>query len=132
MTTAPEKEADVRAVLARIEAAWKERQFDGLDECFDKEAVIVGPNYSVFASGRTACAESYREFATNARVLAYSESDHALRIWEGTAVYTFSWRMTYQRDGGPKADVGTDQLILGLSQRAWRVLYRFINFAPSS
>ena len=130
MTTAPGGEAEVRAVLARIEAAWKEKRFDGLDECFDKEAVIVGPNYAVFASGRTACAESYREFATNATVLAYSESDHALRLWEKTAVYSFSWRMTYERDGGSKLEVGTDQLILGLSRRTWRVLYRHINFAP--
>ena len=132
MTTAADREADVRAVLARIEAAWKEKHCDDLEECFDEQAVIVGPHHAVFAAGRPACAQSYREFATNATVLAYSESDHALRLWEGTAVYTFAWRMTYQRDGGPKSEFGTDQLILGLSERAWRVLYRFINFAPSS
>jgi hypothetical protein len=132
MTTPPDSEAEVRAVLGRIEAAWKEKRFDGLDECFDEEAVIVGPNFVVFASGRTACAESYREFAANAAVLAYSESDHALRLWERTAVYSFSWRMTYERDGGPRAEYGTDQLILGFSQRTWRVLFRYINFAPSS
>jgi hypothetical protein len=47
MTTAADSEAEVRAVLGRIEAAWKEKRFDGLDECFDEEAVIVGPNYVV-------------------------------------------------------------------------------------
>jgi hypothetical protein len=92
----------------------------------------VGPNYVIFASGRTACAESYKEFAANAAVAAYSESDHALRLWEGTAVYSYSWRMTYERNGGPKAEFGTDQLVLGLSQRSWRVLYRYINFVPPS
>jgi Domain of unknown function (DUF4440) len=131
MITARDIEAEVRAVLGRIEAAWKEKRFDGLDECFDDAAVIVGPNCVVFASGRTACAKSYREFAANAAVLAYSESDHALRLWEGTAVYSYSWRMTYQRDGVPKAEFGTDLLILGMSQHSWRVLYRYINFAPS-
>ena len=131
MTTVQDTEAEVRGVLARIAAAWKQKQFDGLDECFDEGAVIVGPNHAVFASGRTACAESYREFATNASVLSYSESDHVLRLWEGTAIYSFSWRMTYERDTGPKAEFGTDLLVLGLSQRTWRVLYRYINFAPS-
>jgi hypothetical protein len=129
--TARDIEAEVRAVLGRIEAAWKEKRFDGLDECFDDAAVIVGPNCVVFASGRTACAKSYREFAANAAVLAYSESDHALRLWEGAAVYSYSWRMTYEGDGVPKAEFGTDLLILGMSQHSWRVLYRYINFAPS-
>lgn len=132
MTSETDREGEVRAVLGRIEAAWKEKRFEGLDECFDEKAVIVGPNYAVFASGRTACAESYREFATNAAVLSYSESDHVLRLWDSTAVFTFSWRMTYQRDNGPKAEFGTDQLVLALDQSSWRVLFRYIYFAPSA
>ena len=132
MTSATDREGEVRTVLGRIEAAWKAKRFEGLDECFDEQAVIVGPNYAVFASGRTACAESYREFATNAAVLSYSENDHVLRVWERTAVYTFSWRMTYKRDNGPKAEFGTDQLVLALNQSTWRVLFRYIYFAPAA
>jgi hypothetical protein len=126
-----DREGEVRAVLGRIEAAGKEKRFERLEECFDEKAVIVGPDYAVFASGRTACAESYREFATNAAVLSYSESDQFLRLWGSTAVYTFAWRMTYQRDHGPKAECGTDQLVLALDQSSWRVLFRYIYFAPS-
>ncbi len=131
MTSARDREGEVGAVLGRIEAAWKTKQFEGLEECFNEKAMICGPNYVVFASGRIACAESYREFATNAAVLSYSESDHVLSLWEGTAVYTFSWNMTYQRDNGPKAEFGNDQLVLALEQSTWRVLFRYIYFAPS-
>jgi hypothetical protein len=58
----------IRSVLTRIDAAWREKKFDGLEECFDDDAVIVGPNYAEYAVGGKACAESYREFA---RVAGY-------------------------------------------------------------
>ncbi|MBI1731990.1 MAG: hypothetical protein HYR49_04380 [Gammaproteobacteria bacterium] len=58
-------EQGIRATLARIDAAWRNKQFDGLDECFHERATIVRPGYVVHACGRDKCAESYREFATN-------------------------------------------------------------------
>ena len=125
-------ESAIRAVLTRIHTAWRAKEFDGLEECFDANAVIVGPNYQQYAVGRKACAESYREFATNAAVLEYEESDHQLRLWPDTAVYTFTWQMTYARDRGPKREAGTDQLVLGRSGEEWRVLFRYIHFQPST
>ncbi len=119
----------IRLVLSRIDAAWRKKEFDGLDECFHADAVIVGPNYAEYAVGRKACAESYREFASNAAVLDYSESEHTLRQWQDTAVCTFAWRMTYAREQGPKQETGTDQLVLGCDGTDWRVVYRYICFA---
>jgi len=121
----------IRTVLSRIDAAWQERKFDGLEECFDEGAVIVGPDYKEYAVGGKACAESYREFACNAAVLDYSESEHRLRVWPDTAVYTFDWRMTYARENAPKRESGTDQLVLGRCGAHWRVLFRYIYFAPN-
>jgi len=132
MTDQENAEAAVRGVLERIERAWQRKQFDGLAECFAEDAVIVGPGYATFACGRDACAESYREFATNASVLDYTESDHRLRIWGATAVHTFSWSMTYQREGEAKKEAGTDQLVLSLQRGRWQVAFRYINFSPST
>lgn len=120
----------IRSVLARIHCAWREKKFDGLEDCFHDEAVIVGPNFTEYASGGKACAESYREFAANAAVLDYSESDHRLRAWSDTAVYTFAWQMTYARESGPKRESGTDQLVLGRVGDSWRVMFRYIFFSP--
>jgi hypothetical protein len=123
-------ESAVRSVIARIDAAWRLKQFDGLDECFDSDAVIVGPGYREFARGRHSCAESYREFATNAAVLAYSESGHNLQIWATTAIYTFSWEMSYQREAEPVNEAGTDQLVFQLCEDAWQLVWRYIFFQP--
>jgi ketosteroid isomerase-like protein len=125
-------ESAVREVIARIDAAWRRKQFDGLDACFHEQAVIVGPGYTEFARGRAKCAESYREFANNASVLAYSESGHSLHIWQTTAIYTFAWEMTYQREQGPKQETGTDQLVFQLGTNGWQLVWRYISFEQAS
>jgi ketosteroid isomerase-like protein len=125
-------ESAIRSVLSRINAAWREKRFVGLDDCFAEDAVIVGPNFTLYAEGQRPCADSYREFAMNAAVLEYSEANHALRLWPDTAVYTFSWKMTYQRDAGPKQENGTDQLVLSRIRDDWKVIFRFIYFAVST
>lgn len=122
------QEAAVRAVIARLDAAWQNLEFDDFEDCFAEDAVIVGPDYQPAASGRVACAESYREFACNAAIIDYSESGHQLHLWEHLAVYTFAWRMTYEREAGPKAEAGTDELVLGLVDNQWRIVFRHINF----
>jgi hypothetical protein len=123
-------ESAIREILARIDAAWRNKAFDGLEQCFHEHAVIVGLGYAEYASGRDKCAWSYREFATNADVLDYSEDSHSLRTWETVAVYTFQWRMTYRRDDGPKQERGTDQLVLQQGSEGWQVAWRYIHFRP--
>ena len=124
-------ESIVRDVIARIDAAWRQKQFDDLADCFHEHAAICGPGYVPYATGSTACANSYREFALNASVLSYSESGHALRMFDHTAVYTFRWTMTYQREQGPKQERGTDQLVFSNTSGQWQVVFRYAFFEPS-
>jgi hypothetical protein len=121
-------EAEVRKVIGRIETAWRQKIFAGFDECFHEDAVIVGPGYAELGRGRAKCVESYREFATNAAVLSYSESAHSLRIWETTAVYTYAWEMIYQRQAGPSHESGSDQLVFQLGAGGWQLVWRYIYF----
>ncbi len=123
-------EQSLREVIARIDAAWRFKRFEGLDACFHEDAVIVGPGYAEFARGWEKCAESYREFASNASVLSYTESAHALRTWASTAVYTFAWEMQYRRADSAKREAGTDQLVFEFSQGRWQLVWRHIFFEP--
>lgn len=121
-------EIAIREVLSRIDKAWRKKDFDGLEECFHEHAVIVGPGYVEYAAGRSKCAESYREFATSANVSSYSEEGHRLRIWDTVAVFTFQWRMTYNREGGAKQEQGTDQFVLQQGSHGWQVAWRYVYF----
>lgn len=124
-------EVAVSRVIARIDAAWRDKQFDGVEACFHPDAVVVGPGYTEVARGRAACVESYREFATNARVLHYAESAHQLRVWKTTAVYTYGWTMTFERDQGPVHEKGTDQMVLQKAADGWQVVWRYVHFEPA-
>jgi ketosteroid isomerase-like protein len=127
------REAAIRRVLSRLDAAWRDRNFDGLNECFDENAIIVGPTYvTQYATGREACADSYREFARNPAILKYTETDHQLHSWSDSAVYTFSWEIVFQLGHGPQREAGTDQLVLSRFGDDWKVVFRYIYFAPSN
>jgi ketosteroid isomerase-like protein len=125
-------EPAIRKVIATIEAAWRHKEFGGLEACFHEDVVIVGPGYVEYGRGRDTCAQSYREFATNAEILDYSESGHVLRVWGNVAVYTYAWQMTYRREGGQTTDSGTDQLVLEQTSAGWQVVWRYMFFQPSS
>jgi ketosteroid isomerase-like protein len=116
----------VRALIARINAAWRQNRFDGLDKCFHPDALIVGPDYRVMARGCSACIDSYREFANDANVVEYSEADHAVTVWGTTAVCTYSWVMTYRRADSHSRDTGTDQFVCSFASGRWVVVWRAI------
>ena len=130
MSDAARKTA-IRRVLSRLDAAWRDKNFDGLNECFDENAIIVGPTYTTqYATGRDACADSYRQFARNPAILKYTETNHELHSWADSAVYTFSWEIVFQLGHGPQRESGTDQLVLSRLGSDWKVVFRYIYFAP--
>ena len=122
-------EAALRAVIARIDAAWRENRFEGLEGCFHPHAEIVGPGYVPAARGRDACARSYVEFARDSEVIEYAESAQAMRVWGPTAVCTFAWEMLYRRAEGPSRERGTDLLVFQRAEdEGWQVVYRHLSF----
>jgi uncharacterized protein (TIGR02246 family) len=123
-------EKAVREVIAKIDAAWRLKQFDGLADCFHEDAIIVGPGYAEVTRGRERCAESYRDFASSATVLSYSASSPSLHVWGTTAIYTYSWEMQYQAQEGVSHEAGTDQLVFGLVDGRWQVVWRYLYFEP--
>ena len=122
----------VRAVVARINRSWREGDFAGLAECFAPNAVMAGPGYTVFGRGASFFVESYREFGANTVVLKYSESERLLEVFDDIAICANAWSMTYQRDGGPITENGTDQFVLTHSGSQWYVVCRYIVFQPAS
>lgn len=118
--------AAVVAVLRAITAAWRGGRTGDLSPLFHERMVIAGPGHQVFASGRAACIESYREFATSAVVTAYDESAPAIHVWGDTAVAHYAWTMTWRRDGASATESGTDQFVLGRTQGRWQALHRLL------
>lgn len=122
---------ELRRVLDAINAAWTSADVSGLGSLFHPDMVIVGPGYRRFTSGREACVESYREFSSNAEVLAYDASEPAIQVWADTAVCSYSWSMTWRRDGDPVSEAGTDQFVFARVDSRWLAIYRLVLFESS-
>ena len=115
-STVEEDREAIAAIQRALTAAWRSGRMDDLADLFHERMVIAGPGYRVYASGRMACVDSYREFAASTAVTAYDESAPAIHVWADTAVASYAWTMTYRRDGAPSTETGTDQLVLGRDQ----------------
>jgi uncharacterized protein (TIGR02246 family) len=118
----------IRTLVEDINKAWRLGRVDQLHEFFHPDMVIVGPGYQEACRGRFACVESYREFAANARVHEYTESDFKIGVWDETAVCTYAWIMTYERGGKQSRETGTDQFVFSRRSGRWVALWRYINF----
>jgi len=132
MATDHSAKVDVRSVVARINRAWRDKDFSALPECFVEDAVMVGPDYVELGRGRAFFVASYREFATGAGVLDYAESDPLIEVFGDVAICAYRWTMTYERDGEARRESGSDQFVLSRIGKQWRVVWRCIFFQPQA
>ena len=122
---------EIGRLIQKINQAWKSGGADQLIDFFHPDMVIVGPGFQELGRGRDVCIESYREFAANAKVIDYTESDLKIGVWGDTAVCTYAWSMTYERDGKQSRDTGTDQFVFSRQGGKWLAVYGYIYFEPT-
>ncbi len=132
MTIQDTAKDEVRGVIAQINRAWRNHDFAALPECFAEDAVMTGPDYVELGRGRAFFVDSYREFATGAAVLDYSEAEPLIEIFGDVAICAYRWTMTYRRDDRPQTESGSDQFVLSRIGPRWRVVWRYILFQPQA
>ena len=74
----------VAAALARIGAAWTQRRYADLADCFATDMIIVAPDGSRVA-GREACVASYRAFLDHTTITDYREVPPQIDLLGDTA-----------------------------------------------
>jgi uncharacterized protein (TIGR02246 family) len=122
---------EIGRLIRHLNEAWKSGRTDQLNDLFHTDMVMVGPGFQELVRGRAACVESYREFAANAKVHDYTESDFKIGVWGDAAICTYSWSMTYERAGEQSRETGTDQFVLSRQADKWLIVYRYIYFEPT-
>jgi uncharacterized protein (TIGR02246 family) len=132
MPTQNQAQQEVRGVVARINRAWRAKDFDALPDCFAENAVMVGPDYVELGRGRAFFVESYREFSASATVIDYSESEALTEVFGDVAICAYRWTMTYGRDNQTQTESGTDQFVLSRIDMQWRVVWRYLFFRPQA
>jgi len=100
--------------------SWDEKKFR---EFIHPEAVAIVPTTGGRIEGRERYVESWRQFAADAKILAWEETGHHVRFFcSGTCAvvtYLFSIRFVI---GGPEQEMkGRDMLVLVYEQGRWLV-----------
>ncbi len=114
-------------VARALDAAWVAGRHDELAGLLHPDMVILGPDLQPVASGRTACASSYRAFRDSVDLQEFQVTDaHEHVTDEGTAVVSCTYRIAYETDGVPSRHIGRDVLVLTRAGEDgdWQVVWR--------
>jgi len=118
------QQSEIRGVLSRLTAAWREERFDELEDILHQSVVFVHPGFRGRVEGRTGCVNTYREFMSSAKLVDYSESDGTVDVWGATAVATYRFDMSYEMNGKSHHETGRDLFVFVREDSRWQVVWR--------
>jgi uncharacterized protein (TIGR02246 family) len=115
--------ADPRAVVERINAAWRAGRAEEAAPLFHPDVILVTPNGERLV-GRDAMVRSYAEFAAAAIVDEYAESRHEVDLVGATAWVSYHWEMAWRVGGDSYRERGRDVFLLARENDGWLVVRR--------
>lgn len=123
-TFSSEAQRAVWAAMQRLNAAWLHGEVENLAEVLHAHMVIVPPGFHQRIEGAEACAEGYREFARQAQVQSYHESDASVEVYGSTAVVSYLYDLTYTMDEASYQDAGHDLYVFAYEDGRWQAVWR--------
>jgi len=133
---ANEQQADereeIRTLLGKISAAWRQGRLEELAEYFHDDMVIRGPELKEMGRGRDVCVGSYKDFMSQATVQELKESDPEIDVWGDAAVTVSSWEMKYATGGASYHESGREMFVFTRKARRWLAVCRAVLVSPSA
>jgi ketosteroid isomerase-like protein len=117
--------------VRELNESWTRGDLARLDAYFHPDCVIVAPGFAQRWTGRKACADSYRDFVTQAKVLDHWQGDADVRIYGETAVVTYRFRIDFEMSGQRQREEGWDLLVFVRDKKDWLVAWRTLIPSPS-
>jgi uncharacterized protein (TIGR02246 family) len=118
-----EASVEPRAVIERINAAWRAGRANDSAPLFHADAIILAPNGERVV-GREAVIRSYVEFTAAAAIDEYTESDYTVDVFGATAVVAYRWQMAWRAGGESYRERGRDVFVLTRGAAGWQVAWR--------
>lgn len=119
-----EQEAKVLAALHEVNESWLTGRPDSLANLVADGIVMMLPDFSGSIVGRQAFVEGFRDFCHNARIHTHTETDYHVHVFDGTAVASFRFDMTYERDGRCHRSTGRDLWVFEAKDAGWIAVWR--------
>ncbi|MEO0974227.1 MAG: nuclear transport factor 2 family protein [Pseudomonadota bacterium] len=116
---------EAEAFVRELNAAWRERRWDDLAQCFDEQVVMLLPFGDETLEGREAMLASYREFVDTAQHIELYIDHMDVRDFGSSAIVHMSFRIEYAIDGEHESTDGLEVYALHADPgRAPRVIWR--------
>lgn len=115
---------EIRRTLEELNSAWRNERFEELGQFFDENVIMKGPGFKDLVPGREALVQSYATFMKQAKVTELAESNHSIHSWSDTAVATYDWTISYERDGKMNRDSGQEMFVFTRRASRWVAVLR--------
>lgn len=115
---------EIERIVRAINVAWVHGDAGDMAAYLDEQMVIVHPGFQERLVGREACIESYREFASQATIHSYDESEVTVDVRGETAIASYRYETVYEMDGETYHDVGHDLFVFLRGDGSWRAVWR--------
>jgi uncharacterized protein (TIGR02246 family) len=111
-------------IIQQINAAWLRGRPEELLGLFHERFTIVDSEGRRLGEGRSACVDSYRDFAAAATVTDFQGAEPQVDVFDATAVVTYRFEIAYTMGGQPHRDVGRDLFVLERTGDRWLAVWR--------
>ncbi len=122
-----ESKTQVHETLAAINRAWRENRPSDMMPHLHPEVTMAFPGFTGAVVGRDKLIASFVEFATNARVLEYEESEEQIHVIGRVAVASYRFSILYERASYRERSTGRDIWIFEQSNGKWIAVWRTMN-----
>jgi Domain of unknown function (DUF4440) len=126
--TFTEEEQEVWQIVTAMNRAWVTGSPELVAGFLHDHATILGPGLTVMAEGKTACAQSYRDFVGRAHIQHFAEHSPFVRVSFPTAVAAYRYDIRYTMEGVGYEEKGQDLLVCVHEDGRWQVFCREVLF----
>lgn len=113
---------EVVAFIKSLNECWTKGNVDRLKDYFHKDMVAVGPCDRNFLEGGETCFSSWKKFTETSRVSRWEEQDIKVRLYGDTAIVTYYYDMSFEKDGQNIDTGGRDMYVLHRENGRWWVV----------
>jgi ketosteroid isomerase-like protein len=122
----------IRQFIQTLNRAWLEGQFEKIGELLHPDVVFVHPNFAGRSVGREACAKSYADFMSQAKVHEFRQTDAQIDVFGATAIATYRFDIRYEMSGQTLTEPGEEVLVLNRANGPWQAVWRAIVLLPQA
>jgi len=121
-----EDQQEVWQVINDINNIWVKGNPEDLENFFHEKMVIVHSDFKERGEGREICINSYKDFASQAKIHEFKESNPAIDVYGNTAIATYTFEIVYEMNKQIFSDTGRDIFVLIREDNRWQAVWRTI------